>query len=671
MNPATGLIDTKYGLIDPKKGTLVALNTKTGKNETYQGEVDPKTGHLQLITGVIDPTTGRVDETLGLVMAITPQDDPVVELTVITSRIDPVTGKIDTVNGEVERSLGVLNMDSGLLDTKYGEINTRTAELKAIDPKTGKIVVSKNVKVDPSTGQLTIMGVVDPKTGKLDNTQGRLIEVGQQIDPIVEVTSLAGKYDAKKNIIDPKTAYVETSGGQFDPKAGKIDTKYGQIDLVKHTITCTDPKSGKSVTRDIKIDPATGQIVLKNQINPKNNKPDKDYARIISLRIVQQRVDPKTKAPISQVSSAKDKDIVIDPKSNQIWMPTGAVDPATKEQQYISSAVDPKTGYVITIYGYLNPKTNEIKKQTKLDPNTTKIEPSSGKIYTATGDLDAATGEPLYATTQVDTESGEVYTKLARVDPKTGKLIIVRILLISKVDERGRPEEVDPQTCEIDPISGRVLKFFNKTVYVYNMIDPVTGEIVQVDPNDPRFAGARTTVTHTMTLTGEIDPVTGRIKSEYGDIDPNTGDIDPATAIKDPVTGKLILNYAQIDPSHFGKQAQVSTTTETVPITRQQFFDGVKHMGKNALRRDSEASSDDDMTHEYETENVKEMVMGSPKKSGGTHNLGKYVSTPTVVKTTTKQVLTKNDDGVTHNVEEEVRNLGTGEVTYSTQEHKV
>ncbi|XP_065366719.1 protein 4.1 homolog isoform X2 [Calliphora vicina] len=669
LDPATGLIDTKYGVIDPKKGTLMALNTKTGNNETYQGEVDPKTGHIQLVAGVTDPSTGRLDESLGLVMAITPQDDPVVELTVITSRIDPATGKVDTVNGEVERSLGVLNMESGLLDTKYGEINTRTGELKAIDPKSGKIIVTKNVKVDPATGQLTIMGVLDPKTGKLDSNQARLIEVGQQIDPIVEVTSLAGKYDSKKNVIDPKTAFVETSGGQFDPRAGKIDTKYGQIDLVKHTITFTDPKSGKSVTRDIKIDPATGQIVLKNQINPKNNKPDKDYARIISLRIVQQRVDPKTKAPISQVSSAKDKEIVIDPKSNQIWMPTGAFDPATKEQQYISSAVDPKTGYVITIYGYLNPKTNEIKKQTKLDPNTTKIEPSSGKIYTATGDLDAATGEPLYATTQVDADSGEVYTKLARVDPKTGKLIVVRILLISKVDERGRPEEVDPQTCEIDPVSGRVLKFFNKTVYVYNMIDPITGEIVQVDPNDPRFAGARTTVTHTMTLTGEIDPVTGRIKSEYGDIDPNTGDIDPATAIKDPVTGKLILNYAQIDPSHFGKQAQVSTTTETVPITRQQFFDGVKHMGKNALRRDSEASSEDDMTHEYETENVKEMVMGSPKKSA-TQNLGKYVSTPTVVKTTTKQVLTKNDDGVTHNVEEEVRNLGTGEVTYSTQEHK-
>ncbi|XP_033253469.1 protein 4.1 homolog isoform X2 [Drosophila miranda] len=670
LDPATGRIDTKYGVIDPKKGTLEALNTMTGKKELFQGDVDIKTGNLNLVSGVADPKTGRLDDTLGQIVCITPQDNPVVELTVITSRIDPATGKIDTVNGEVERSLGVLNLDTGLLDTKYGEINTRTGELKAIDPKSGKIVVSKNVKVDPGTGQITILGVIDPKTNKIDPSQGRLIEVGQQIDPIVEVTSLAGKFDSKKNIIDAKTAQVETSGGQFDPKAGKIDTKYGQIDLVKHTITFNDPKSGKTVTRDIKIEPATGQIVLKNQINPKNNKPDKDYARIISLRIVQQRVDPATKAPIAQVSAAKDKDIIVDPKSNQIWVPTGASDPSTKEQQYISSSVDPKTGYVITIYGYLDPKTNEIKKQTKLDPNTIKIEPTSGKIYTATGEVDKATGEPLYAATQVDPESGEVYTKLARVDPKTGKIVIVRILLISKTDERGRPEEIDPETCEIDPVSGRVLKFFNKTVYVYNMIDPVTGEIVQVDPNDPRFAGARTTVTHTMTLTGEIDPVTGRIKSEYGDIDPNTGDIDPATAVTDPVTGKLILNYAQIDPSHFGKQAQVQTTTETVPITRQQFFDGVKHIGKGALRRDSEGSSEDDMTQQYGSDTVKDIVISSPSQAGASSKLGKPVSTPTVVKTTTKQVLTKNNDGVTHNVEEEVRNLGTGEVTFSTQEHK-
>ncbi|XP_055837793.1 protein 4.1 homolog isoform X2 [Episyrphus balteatus] len=666
LNPETGCIESKYGLIDPKKAALRALNTKTGKIEEYQGEIDQKTGYIHLLKGVSDPKTGRVDDSLGQIICVTHQDNPVVELTAITSRIDPVTKKIDSVNGEVERSLGVLNLETCILDTKYGEINPKTGELKTVDHKTRKLVSSKNVVIDHSNGQITILGVIDPKSGNIDTNIGRLIEIGSQIDPVVEVTCLSGKYDTKKGIIEPKTAQVETSKGQFDPKAGKVDTKYGQINLVRHTITYIDTKTGKPLTKDVKIDATTGQIVLKNQVNPKTNKLDKDYARILSLRIVQHRIDPKTQQPIND--ERDEKDIIIDPKTNQIWVPTGIKDPNTNELQYTSSNIDPVNGYVITIYGYLDLKANEIKQQTKLDPNLIKIEPSTGKIFTATGEVDYQTGEPLYAASQVDPASGETYTKVGRFDPKTGKIIIVKIFLISKTDGNGRPEEFDPQSVEIDPKTGRILKFSNRTVYVYNMIDPITGEIIQVDPNDPRIAGARTTVTHTMTLSGEIDPVTGRIKSEYGHIDPQTGDIDPDTAIIDPVTGKLILNYAQIDPTHFGKDVEVSTTTESVPITRQEFFDGIKHMGKNSLRRDSEASSDDDMTKQYESENIKDMQPGTAM--GGSNKLGKYVSTPTVVKTTTKQVLTKNEDGVTHNVEEEVRNLGTGEVTFSTQEHK-
>ncbi|XP_055383445.1 protein 4.1 homolog isoform X2 [Condylostylus longicornis] len=673
LDPETGLIETKYGVVDPKRGTLEALNTSTGQKQLYKGVLDPKTGNIHLTEGVASPQTGIIDDYLGQVIAIAPQDNPIVELTVITSRIDPNTKKVDIVNGEVERSLGVLDLETGIIDTKYGEINPKTGEVKTIDPKTNKLVTMKNASVDPTTGQIVISGVTDPKSGKLDPSMGRLVEVGQQIDPVVEVATISGKLDSKKGVIEPKTAQVETSIGQFEPKSGKVDTKYGQIDLVKHTITFIDPKTGKSTVKDVKIDPSTGQIVLKNQINPKNNKPDKDYGRIVSLRIVQNRVDPKTNKPVEKPK--EDKDIIVDPKTNQIWIATGTKDPNSKENLYTSSAVDPKTGYVITIYGYLDPKTNEIKKQIKVDPNLIRVEPDSGKVYTATGDVDPNTGEPLYATTQVDPDSGEIYTKVGKVDPKTGRIILVKIFLVTKTDERGRPQEIDPQTCDIDPITGRINKIFNKTVYVYNMVDPITGEIIQVDPNDPRIAGARTTVTQTMTLSGEIDPVTGRIKTEYGHIDPNTGDIDPETAVKDPVTGKLILNYAQIDPSHFGKE--VTVTKETVPITRDQFFEGIKHMGKNALRRDSEGSSDDDMTAQYGTENIKEMQSGTPKAYGKQTTtttpssiVNKFAGTPTVVKTTTKQILTKNEDGVTHNVEEEVRNLGTGEVTISTQEHK-
>jgi len=80
------------------------------------------------------------------------------------------------------------------------------------------------------------------------------------------------------------------------------------------------------------------------------------------------------------------------------------------------------------------------------------------------------------------------------------------------------------------------------------------------------------------------------------------------------------------------------------------------------------------MTQQYASDQVQDLMASPANQSATSKNgqmVGKAVSTPTVVKTTTKQVLTKNNDGVTHNVEEEVRNLGTGEVTYSTQEHKV
>ena len=103
--------------------------------------------------------------------------------------------------------------------------------------------------------------------------------------------------------------------------------------------------------------------------------------------------------------------------------------------------------------------------------------------------------------------------------------------MVSKRDERGRPQDVDLKSIEYDDTTGKILNVVTNTIYVYKMVDPITGETVHVDPDDPRISGARTTVTQTLTLTGEIDSVTGRIKTEYGHIDPNTGDIDPAVSI--------------------------------------------------------------------------------------------------------------------------------------------
>lgn len=649
LDTETGKIETKYGVIDPKNSTIDSVDPRSGQTETFVGQTDPKTGQLYFINGgVVNPETGTIDDTMGQVISIAHQDNPVVEITTITSKLDPATGKVDTVNGEIEKTRGILNLKTSLIETKYGKINPHTGAIEVVDPKSGK-VTKKQAKIDKITGQITIIGLTDPKSNKLDPYQAALISVGNQIDPIVEVLTVAGKLD-RKGAIDPKLAVIEASTGQVDLDTGKIDTKYGQFDLNKHTLTYVDPKTGKTEVKDIKVDPLTGQILLKNQVNPKTGKPDKDYGRIISLKIVHTKVDPASGKIASDVVN---ESVKLDPKTNQIWVPSGK-DPKTNETVYSTSHVDPKTGFVITIYGYLNTKTNEIEKQNKVDPNLIKVDPQTGQIFTATGDVDEQTGEPIFATSQIDTDTGEVYTKIGKVDPKTGKLVLIKVLIITRKDERGKPKEIDPSICDIDPDTGKIKHILDKTLYVYKMIDPVTGEMVNVDPNDPRIAGARTTVTQTMTLTGEIDKVTGRIKSEYGHIDPNTGDIDPATAVKDPITGKLILNYADIDPSHFGKD--VTTIKETVPITRQEFFDGIKHLGKNALKRDSESDENDD----------DDDVNLNLQKNANNKN-----STPTVVKTTTKQVITKNDDGVTHNVQEEVQNLGTGEITYSTQEHKV
>lgn len=681
VDPSSGEVYTKVAKVDPKTGKLVIIRITaiTKRDASASPTASEATTPTKAATAVSDgqsaqktpvatsqprpappkiPTSqpkrvATADDAFIPVAAATPPpaENPIIEIVTIIGQLDPKTGKIDSKTGELERTRGLLNLKTGFIDTKYGQINPVSGECRLIDPKTGAITSTKKAHVDPFTGQITIKGVVDPKTGRLEQQLTQLITFGTEIDPVVEVTSINGKFDAKKGIIDPKTATVEKTIGSLDKDTGRIDTGYGQFDLKSNTVTFKNPKTGKTETKEVKIDPITGQLILKNEINPKTGKQEKDFGRIVSLRIVHKKIDPRTGNVVA--SHTETTDIIVDPKTNQLWVPEGK-DPTTGNTLYTSSQVDPNTGYIITLYGYLNPKTNEIEKQTAVESNITKIDAITGQVFTATGRVDDVTGEPLYAASQIDPESGEVYTKLGRIDPKTGKLILIKIILLTKKDHRGQSQEVDPSTCDIDPVTGRIRNIFNKTVYVYNMVDPVTGELITVDPDDPRMAGARTTVTQTMTLTGEIDPVTGRIKTEYGHIDPDTGDIDPTTAIIDPVTGRLILNYAQIDPSHFGKE--VTVTKETVPISRDQFFDGIKHMGKNALRRDSEASSDDDVA-QYGTDNGQK--------------IGKYVSTPTVVKTTTKQVLTKNDDGVTHNVEEEIRNLGTGEVLFSTQEHKV
>lgn len=522
LDKDTGLIETRYGVVDTKAGTLTSDDGK-GAQVKRQGTIDPKTGHIQIIEGVIDPKTKSANPELGQVISIVEEKSPIVEITAITSKIDG-NGKVDIVNGDVERTRGVWDVENSCIETKYGLINLKNGEVKTVDVKSGK-PLSKQANIDAVNDSITIIGVQDAKSGKIDTNQGHLLAVGNEIDPMVEVVSIVGKLDRKGNL-DPKSTVVETSSGQLDVESGKINTKFGQFDLVKNTITFVDPKTGKTETKEAKVDPTTGQVTLKNQINPKTGKNDKDFARIVSLRIVSNRIEPTTGKSLPPQDN---KDVRFDPKTNQIWV-AGEKDPKTGDQVFTSSQVDPKTGYIITIYGYLNPKSNEIEKQVKLDSNVTKVDPVSGQIYSATGERDES-GEPLFSVSEMNRETGDVYTKVGKVDPKTGRLVIVRVFLVSKRDERGKPQDVDLKSVEFDEKTGKILNIVTNTIYVYKMVDPITGEVVQVDPDDPRISGARTTVTQTLTLTGEIDAETGRIKTEYGHIDPNTGDIDPAVSL--------------------------------------------------------------------------------------------------------------------------------------------
>lgn len=435
LNTDTGRIETSIGVIDPKRATIDVTNNDTGKITTYQGAIESKTGNIHMTSGVVDRKTGILNASLGQIVCIAAEDNAVIEVTGITGKLD-ANGKLDVVNSTIERSRGLLNLRTSFVDTKYGSVNPQTGEIQTTDVK-GKPIRRSGV-VDTSTGQLTITGIPDAKTGKLDTSVGQLIAFGTPIDPIVEITVVSGKLD-KKGLIDPKSASIENSTGQLNTRTSKIDSKYGQLNLVKHTITVTDPKSGKQEIKDIKIDPVTGQILLKNCLNPRTGKVEKDYGQLISLKIVNTRLDPHTG---KVVSSADGKDVIIDPKTNQIWI-ADSRDYKTDEIIYSSSQVDPKTGTITIIYGYLNPQTNEVERHSKTNPNLYHVDDESGRVFSSIGD-DDATQSPLFAATQVE-PNGDVVTKVAKVDGN-GKITVVRISVIERPKEPERPANLPVHT---------------------------------------------------------------------------------------------------------------------------------------------------------------------------------------------------------------------------------
>lgn len=641
LNPATGLIESKYGLIDPKTGKVIVNDLKSGKVDAKNSKINENNGQIILSGGVIDPKTGKIDSSLNQVISIAGQNNPVVEITTMTAKKDPKTGLLDMNKCHMETTRGKKNSATGDIVTKYGTINLKLLRIVTVDPS-GK-TISRPIQVDSEGNIIVSTGVIDPKTDSIDANLGQVITIGSEIEPEVHVITYVGKVDPKKNTIESKNVVPDVSSALYNPHTHKIDTKYGQIDPVSGTLTYVDPKTGKQDVKQGIIEPATGQILFKNLTNPKTGKADPNYGRIISILISDPQVDNK-----GQIKEKDSNIFKVDPKTSQIWA-FDHQDPVTKQDVYSTGQVDPITGYIITVYGYLDPKSGTISKTTKVDPSNAKIDPETNQIYTKTSETDE-TGAPLYTVSEIDPKSGQIYTKYGKVDPKTGRLIIVRIYLISQ-SEPNKIEEIDPKDCQIDEKTGKILNVTTKTVYMYSMVDPKTGKVIQIDPNDPLVHSANTKVTQVLTLSGEIDPVTGKIHTEWGHIDPQTGDIDPKTARRDPVTGELILNYAQIDPTHF-------TDLKDTKVK-------VKTFSKRGDGSSSEVETSDDDLNEYAAENLKDLANLHISKTK------KGVSAPVIVKTTTKQIVTKDKDGVVQNIEEKVEDGRTGEVTISTKVNKV
>lgn len=640
LNPDTGLIESKYGLIDPKNGKLIVNDPKSGKVDAKSAQVNEVNGQIIIAGGVTDPKTGKVDNSLGQVISLAGQSDSIVEITTITCKNGDVN------SGQMESSKAKKNSASGEIVTKYGKINLHLLRITTIDPKTGK-ETSRPIEIDADGNIHVKTGVIDPKTDKINPELSQIIKIGAEIEPEVQILSFTGKLDPKKHTVDTKNLVPELSSGLYNPNTHKIDTKYGQIDPVNGTLTYTDPKTAKQEIKQGIVDPATGQVIFKGgYVNPKTGKIDPNYGRVVNVLVSNPQIDEK-----GQITERNVKSVRIDTKSNQIWV-YDHQDPVSKQEVFISGQVDPVTGYIVTTYGTVDPKSGNVANAAKVDPAIVKIDSETNQVYTKTSETDE-TGAPLYSVSEIDPKTGQIYTKYGKIDPKTGKFAIIKIYVLTQSDPSGKVKEINPKDCQIDEKTGKIINVTTQTVYMYSMVDPKTGKVIQVDPNDPLVKSANTKVTQVLTLSGEIDPVTGKIHTEWGHIDPQTGDIDPKTARKDPITGELILNYAQIDPSHFKNLKDTKVKVKTYTKTEGQ-------------ESSSEAETSDDDLNEYATENLQDLSsLKIPKDKKGA------ASTPVIVKTTTKQVVTKDRDGVTQNIEEKVEDGRTGEVTISTQVNKV
>lgn len=249
----TSLIDSKYGLIDPKKGSVIITDPSNNQKEVIQGVIDPITKQIILTTGaIIDPKTGKRDTHQGQIICITeflPQSNrlpdfvpqrKVVKVIIVTGKKNAKTGVIDAEKGHSESIDGVLDPASGDIETRYGVIKPLKKEYAIRDPKSNKIDI-KPIEYDHVLNQFILKeGVIDPKTGKADSSLGQNIIIEDDNMSIVPVTSVTAKRDAKTGQLDPTKAYKETTNGKLNPKNKELITKYGTINIEQQKMISID-----------------------------------------------------------------------------------------------------------------------------------------------------------------------------------------------------------------------------------------------------------------------------------------------------------------------------------------------------------------------------------------------------------------------------------------------
>ncbi|KAG5888335.1 hypothetical protein JTB14_014566 [Gonioctena quinquepunctata] len=545
QNVETGLIDCKYGLIDPSNGTVIITDPANGQKEVVQGHIDPITKQIVITSGaVIDPKTGKKSSNLGQIIAISEQQPRVVsklapipkkrviKITVTTAKKDPKSGRVEAEKGHTETLDAILDPVSGRIESKYGVIDPVKSNITCKDPKSGKTDVYP-VEIDSNLGHFVIkQGVVDPKSNKIDNSLGQLIKISEQGDSIVPVTAVTAKRDPQTGQLNPSQAHKETTNGKIDPKHGIIMTKYGSVDGRNQKIISREPKTGKIEEHPIQFDTNENIIVLSGVVDPRTGNRDSNLSQILQIdseieaeivvvsksgKVDKKGLDLKTITPPEKTLG------MYDPDTNKVYTKYGVVDLINETICF----VDPKTGKTEVKPGQRDALTGEILFKGLVNPKTGKIDSSFGrtiKVELNEAKADSAvSGTPISLKTDkksVPVSPVKVPTQVTAKPQDKNKVVKLLVITAKRDPKTG---QLDLENGHVDQSAG-ILNPSGEIESKYGLINPKNGTITITDPTTGKQE----------TVQGQIDPSSGQLLLTGGPV------IDPRTGKKDNTLGQVI-----------------------------------------------------------------------------------------------------------------------------------